>query len=192
MAEDTRSTDFTPYSATARALHWLSAALVLVMAATGLVMVYRGKDLNIWDQLTNLLYTTHKTLGLVVLALIIVRLAYRFTRGAPPDEPSLQGLQRFVAHLTHWSIYALLIALPLLGWLGISMFPALGTFGGLKIPALTGPDPETSKQVLWLHGLLAYLLIALVAMHIAAALYHHTVRRDNVLRRMLPGLKAPK
>lgn len=190
MAQDARATEFAHYSATARALHWLSALLVLVMAATGLAMVYRGKDLNLWDQLTNTLYTTHKTLGLVVLVLIIVRLAYRLSRGAPPDEPTLQGLQRFVAHLTHWSIYALLIALPLLGWVGISMFPALGTFGGLEIPALTGPDPATSKQVLWLHGLLAYLLIGLVVMHVAAALYHHTVRRDNVLRRMLPGLKA--
>lgn len=192
MAEDSRASDFTPYSAMARVLHWLSAALVLGMVATGLVMVYRGKDLNIWDQLTNTLYTTHKTLGLIVLALIVVRLAYRLTFGAPPDEPTLAGLQRVVAHLTHWSIYALLIALPLLGWLGVSMFPALGTFGGFKIPALTGPDPETSKQVLWLHGLLAYLLIVLVAMHIAAALHHHTIRRDNVLRRMLPGLRAPR
>ena len=191
MAEDTRSSDFTPYSATARFLHWLTVLFFLIMVATGLVMVYRGKDLNIWDQLTNTLYTTHKTLGLLVLALIVVRLGYRLANGAPADEPSLNGLRRFVAHVTHWTIYGLLICLPLLGWIGISMFPALGTFGGFKIPALTSPDPATSKQVLWLHGLLAYLLIGLVVMHIAAALHHHAVRRDNVLRRMLPGLRPP-
>lgn len=189
MAEDTRPGEFAPYSGTARFLHWLTVIFILVMAATGLLMVYRGKDLNIWDQLTNTLYATHKTLGLVVLALMIVRLGYRLAKGAPPDEPSLNGLQRFVAHITHWSIYGLLIVLPVLGWIGISMFPALATFGGFNIPALTGPDPATSKQVLWVHAWLAYLLIALIAMHIAAALYHHVIRGDNVLRRMLPGLK---
>ncbi len=192
MSEDTRPGEFAPYSATARLLHWLTVLLVLIQVTSGLVMVYRGKDLNIWDQLTNTLYTTHKTLGLVVLALIVVRLGYRFAKGAPADEPTLHAVQRFVAHVTHWSIYALLIGLPVLGWIGVSMFPALGTFGGFKIPALTAPDPATSKQVLWLHGLLAYLLICLIVMHIAAALYHHTIRHDNVLRRMLPGLKAPR
>ncbi len=192
MPEDTRAGKFTPYSAIARFLHWLTVAAFLIMVTTGLVMVYRGKDLNIWDQLTNTLYTTHKTIGLFVLLLIVVRLGYRFIRGAPADEPTLNGLQRFVAHITHWAIYGLLVGLPVLGWIGVSMFPALGTFAGFKIPALTSPDPATSKQVLWLHGLLAYLLIALVVMHIAAALYHHTIRRDNVLRRMLPGLKAPR
>ena len=191
MAEGTRGDDFTPYSATARFLHWLTVAVVMIMIVSGLVMVYRGKDLNIWDQLTNTLYTTHKTLGLLLLVLIVVRLGYRLTRGAPLDEPSLNGLQRLVAHLTHSVLYALLVVLPVLGWTGISMFPALGTFGGFKIPALTAPDPATSKQVLWLHGLLAYLLIALIVMHVAAALYHHTIRRDNVLRRMWPSRKAP-
>ena len=192
MAEDTRPGEFAPYSATARFLHWLTVLLVLIQVTCGLVMVYRGKDLNIWDQLTNTLYTTHKTLGLIVLALMIVRLGYRFAKGAPADEPTLHAVHRFVSHVTHWSIYGLLIGLPVLGWIGISMFPALGTFGGLKIPALTAPDPATSKQVLWLHGLLAYVLIFLLVMHIAAALYHYTIRRDNVLRRMLPGLKAPR
>ena len=84
MAEDTRSGEFAHYSATARFLHWLTVLFVLIMVSSGLVMVYRGKDLNIWDQLTNTLYSTHKTLGLMLLALMIVRLGYRFAHGAPP------------------------------------------------------------------------------------------------------------
>jgi cytochrome b561 len=192
MAEETRTTEFEHYSGVARFLHWLTMLLVLIMAGTGLVMVYRGKDLNIWDQLTNTLYSTHKTLGLAVLAVIVVRLGYRFAKGAPADEPSLEFMHRFASHATHWAIYGLLLGLPILGWIGISMFPALGTFGGLKIPALTGPDPATSKQVLWLHGSLAYLLIVLIGMHVGAALFHHVIRGDNVLRRMLPGLKPRK
>ncbi|MGI9479975.1 MAG: cytochrome b [Hyphomicrobiaceae bacterium] len=196
MPEDTRPDEpvraFTPYSGVARFLHWLTVVLVLIMTMSGLVMVYRGKDLNIWDQLTNTLYSGHKALGLVILALIVVRLGYRLANGAPPDEPGLDGLQRFVAHLTHWAMYGLLVALPILGWLGISMFPALGTFGGIQIPALTAPDKAMSQQVLWLHGSLAYLLIVLIAMHIGAALHHHVIRGDNVLRRMLPSLKPRK
>lgn len=197
MAEDSRPgepmvesvSEFAPYSGVARLLHWLTVVLVLIMSLSGLVMVYRGKDLNIWDQLTDTLYSGHKALGLVVLAVVIVRLGYRLAKGAPPDEPGLNGLQRLVAHLTHWAMYALLICLPILGWVGISMFPALGTFGGLQIPALTAPDKAMSTQVLWVHGTLAYLLIVLIAMHIGAALFHHVIRGDNVLRRMLPSLK---
>lgn len=190
MAEDIlRTSEVRAYSGIARFFHWLSALLVLVLIATGLLMVYRGKDLNIWDDLTNTLYTTHKTLGLALLALIILRLVYRLSAGAPGSEPSLTPPQRIISHATHWTLYGLLIALPLLGWVGISMFPALNTFGGLKIPALTAPDQATAKQVLWLHGWVAYAIIVLVCMHIGAALYHHFIRQDNVLRRMMPGLK---
>lgn len=177
------------YSATARFLHWLIAVLVFVMAVTGLVMVYRGKDLNIWDGLTNNLYSTHKLLGLVVLALVVLRLAYRLIWGRPPDEPTLAPFHRIASHAVHWSMYVLLIAIPVGGWIGVSLFPALDVFGLFKIPALTAPDQAMSSQVLWVHGLAAYVLFALVGLHVAAALYHHVVRGDGVLARMLPSLR---
>lgn len=192
MVEDTKTTEFEHYSGVARFLHWLTVLLVLVMVTSGLVMVYRGKGLNIWDDLTNTLYSGHKALGLVVLAVVILRLLYRFTKGAPGEEPSLAFVHVFASHATHWLIYGLLLALPILGWIGISMFPALGTLGGLQIPALTGPDKAMSEEVLWLHRTLAYVLIVMIAMHVGAALYHHVIRGDNVLRRMLPGLKAKR
>ncbi len=187
-ADRTTRADFEAYSGIARLLHWLVAVIVLGLVTSGLIMVYRGKDLNIWDDLTNNLYTTHKTAGLVLLALVIVRLGYRLINGAPSDEPTLTAAHRGVSHAVHWSIYALLLVIPLLGWTGISMFPALGTFGGFTIPALTSPDKETAGVVLWWHGLAAYVLISLILLHILAALYHHVIRGDNVLRRMLPGL----
>jgi len=189
MAGDRNQLEFQHYTGVARFFHWLTALAVLVMLVTGLVMVYRGKDLNIWDDLTNTLYTTHKTLGLAVLVLVVMRLLYRINNGAPDDEPSLHFFQRFMSHATHWGLYALLIGLPLIGWVGISLFPALGTFGGFKIPGLMSPDQGFAKQVFWFHALGAYAIMVLIAMHFGAALYHHVVRGDNVLRRMLPGLK---
>lgn len=189
MAPGNKQAEFEHYSGVARFFHWLSAVIVFVMLGTGLAMVYRGKDLNVWDELTNTLYTTHKTLGLALLALIVIRLLYRFVQGAPEEEPSLNFLQRFMSHATHFGLYMLLIALPVLGWLGISMFPALDTFAGYKIPALVSPDKGMSKQVFWMHALGAYSIMVLIAMHVGAALYHHFVRGDDVLRRMLPGLK---
>ena len=177
------------YSPFARFLHWLVALLIAVMALTGVVMVSRGKDLNIWDALTNNLYSPHKALGLVVLALVVVRLGYRLVAGRPDDEPTLTPFQKIASHTVHWSIYVLLIAIPIGGWLGVSLFPALDVFGLFQIPALVAPDKALSEQVLWVHGLAAYVLLGLIAVHILAALYHHLIRNDGVLVRMLPSLR---
>lgn len=192
MAQENRTAEFQYYSGLARFFHWLSALIVLTMIGIGLLMVYRGKDLGLWDKLTNNLYLTHKTLGLALLALIVLRLLYRMLHGAPEDEPTLNFFQRFMSHSTHWALYGLLIGLPLVGWYGISLFPALNTFGGLKIPALVAPDQGLSKQVFWFLAMMAYALMALIAMHVGASLYHHIVRGDNVLRRMLPSLNKAK
>jgi cytochrome b561 len=176
------------YSAPARLLHWLIAILILVMAVTGLVMAERA-EANIWDSLTNNLYASHKLLGLIVLGLVVVRLLYRLIWGRPADEPTISPFQRFASHAVHWSIYVLLIAIPLGGWIGVSLFPALDVFGLFQIPALTAPDQALSKQVLWVHGIAAYVLFALVGIHAVAALYHHIVRGDGVLVRMMPRLR---
>lgn len=177
------------YSATARFFHWLIALLIAVMAVTGFAMVYRGKDLNIWDSLTNNLYSTHKALGLVILALVILRLFYRLVVGRPADEATITPFQRMASHTVHWSLYVLMIAIPIGGWLGVSLFPALDVFGLFQIPALTSPNKALSEQVLWVHGLAAYILLSLIAIHVAAALYHHIIRGDGVLTRMLPSLR---
>jgi cytochrome b561 len=186
---DTSDPPPTPvYSPTARLLHWLTVAVVAVMIPVGLTMVYRGKALNLWDGTTNALYSGHKLAGLVLLAIVLVRLASRLVRGAPPDEPSLEPWQRTASHAVHWLLYLLLIVMPVLGWIGVSMFPALDVFGLFKLPALTVPNSEGAKLVLTLHRLCAFALLGLIGLHIAAALFHHFVRKDGVLARMLPGL----
>lgn len=177
------------YSATARRLHWITAAAVLVMVPLGLGMAYRGNTLNVWDGLTNALYSSHKLIGFTVLWLTAGRLTYRLVKGAPPDEPTLEWWQKAGSHLVHWAMYGLLLMVPLMGWLGVSYFPSLTIFGLFDLPALVKPDEETAKRVLWLHGWLAILLAFCVSGHIGAALFHYFIRRDGVLRRMLPGLK---
>lgn len=176
------------YSAAARHMHWVTAAVVLAMIPAGLAMTYRGNTLNIWDGLTNAMYSSHKLLGFLVLWLVAGRLAYRLLKGAPPDEPTLLWWQKAGSHLVHWLLYGLLLVVPLLGWVGISLYPSLTVFGLFNLPALAAPNEDLAKVVLEIHGTLAILMGLLVCAHVGAALYHHLIRKDGVLRRMLPGL----
>lgn len=177
------------YSAAARHLHWATASAVLVMVALGLAMTYRGNTLDIWDGLTDALYSSHKVLGFLVLWLVSGRLAYRLLRGAPPDEPTLLWWHKAASHLVHWLLYGLLIVVPLLGWIGVSLYPSLTVFGLVDLPALASPNEDLAKTVLSVHGKLAIAMALLACAHIAAALYHHFLRKDGVLRRMLPRLR---
>lgn len=176
------------YSPVARMLHWLTVVLIAVMVPVGLVMTSRAEK-NIWDGLTNNLYSGHKLAGIVVLGIVVIRLLYRLVHGAPADEPTLATVHRIASHATHWAIYALLLAIPMLGWLGVSLYPALDVFGVLKLPALVAPNQPASSTVFMWHKLAAFALVGLVGMHIAAAIYHHFIRGDGVLIRMLPGLR---
>ncbi|MGE7469614.1 cytochrome b [Bosea sp. NPDC003192] len=179
----------TVYSPVARMLHWLTVAAVFVMIPLGLAMTYRGNTLDIWDGVTDALYSTHKLLGFLVLWLSAGRLIYRLMHGAPPDEPTLEWWQKAASHLVHWALYGLLLIVPLLGWIGVSLFPSLMVFNLFELPALAAPNEEVAKRVLSIHGWLAILLALLACAHIGAALFHYFIRKDGVLRRMLPGLK---
>lgn len=176
------------YSLLARHFHWWTALLVAVMIPLGIAMNYRGNVINVWDATTNSLYSAHKLIGFCILLIVVARLVYRFTRGAPADEPTLEPWQKIISHLTHWAIYGLLLAVPLLGWFGVQLFPALDVFGLFSLPAVVGPDEAASIVVLGLHKLAAFVLVALVLMHIGAALFHYVIRRDGVLNRMWTSL----
>lgn len=177
------------YSRTARALHWLTVALVAIQVPAGVYMVYRGKTLDIWDKLTGALYNGHKLVGIAILLLVLWRLAYRFTRGAPLDEPTLEPWQKLASHANHWGLYLLLVATPVAGYVGISLFPALDIFGLFKLPGIVAPDKAAAGTAFAVHLALAIGLVLLIGMHVAAALFHHFVRKDNVLGRMIPRLQ---
>jgi cytochrome b561 len=184
------------YTPAARRYHWWVAALILIQFPVGLYMVYRGKEMvgindrgepvkGVWDAVTNTLYSSHKTLGLIILLLVILRLGYRLTQGAPRPDPSVPKALTGVAHLVHWSIYILLLAVPIGGYLGISYGNYLDVFG-VRLPALTPESKEMSEEIFELHALGAFTLIGLVLLHTGAAIYHRFVRKDRVVERMLP------
>jgi len=176
------------YSRTARVLHWLTVALIAVQVPVGGYMTYRGSTLDVWDQITGALYSSHKLIGVAILLVVLGRLAYRLIHGAPVHEPTLEPWQRTASRLSHWGMYVLLICAPVAGYVGISLFPALDIFGLFSLPGVVAPDREASQTVLAVHRLLAALLVLLIAVHVAAALFHHLVRKDNVLGRMIPRL----
>lgn len=176
------------YGPLARALHWLMALLIVLQVTMGLIMVYEGPKPNVWAALADTLqfYSVHKSLGLVLLLLVAARLANRIFGGVPP-EVDVAVWQRETANLVHAWIYFLLLLVPLLGWIGISLYPALTVFERVNLPALLPPDRPTSEWVFVAHRIAAFVLLALVAMHISAALYHRFIRRDGVLARMWPS-----
>ncbi len=176
------------YSPAARAFHWLTAAVIVTLIPLGLYMVWRGNATN-FDALTGRLYDVHKLLGFLTLWLVVARLVYRLRNGAPPDEPTLEWWQKAASHLTHWGLYGLLLVIPLLGWIGVSLYGANSIFGIVSLPSLAAKNQDTATFVFALHYWAALLLLATLAAHVGAAIFHHFIRGDGVLRRMLPGLK---
>ena len=176
------------YSRTARFFHWSIVALIVVQAPLGVYMAYRGNTLEIWDALTGGLYTSHKLIGVTILVVVLCRLAYRLTHGTPADEPTIEPWQKIASHLNHWGMYVLLLCVPVAGYIGISLYPALDILGLFSLPGVVEPNREASATAFLVHRLLGRLLVLLVAIHVAAALFHYFIRKDNVLARMLPSL----
>ncbi len=200
MAQDPAH-DLPTYTRVARLFHWGVALLILIQIPIGLYMTYRGYEMmgvndkgeavkGVWsgiadNGLTDSLYSSHKLIGISILMLVLLRLAYRVTRGAPPSDPSVPAALTGVSHLLHWSIYLLLIAVPIGGYIGTSYYGALDVFG-IPLPAVTVKDEKFSEVVFGYHELGALILLSLVGLHFGAALYHKFVRKDRVVERMLP------
>jgi len=195
MARDP-SYDLPTYTPAARGVHWLVALLIFIQLPLGFYMAYRGNDMEtvnekgetvkgVWDALTNALYSSHKLIGITIFVLVVLRLIYRLTRGAPRPDPSVPAALTGVSHVVHWSLYLLLIAVPIIGYKAISYGGYLDVFG-IHLPAITEKNEDLSKQVFEWHSTGAILIIAFVALHIVAAIYHKYVRKDRVVERMLP------
>jgi cytochrome b561 len=178
------SAQVTTYSTTARRFHWWTVAFLAVQIPVGLYMAYRGNTLNVWDGLTNALYSSHKLLGITILVLVLARLIYRLSHGAPPDEPTLTWWQKGAAHLNHWGLYLMLLVVPIMGYVGISLYPALDIFGLFSLPGIVAPNQDAAARVLYWHWVGAVAIVLLVGMHVGAALFHYLIRRDGVLQRM--------
>lgn len=173
------------YSSLQKALHWLVALMVLIMIPVGLYMVQRGVATK-FDAFTNQLYTMHKTFGFVLLWLVVLRIVVRFRSGAPAPEASLKPIQVFVSEAVHKALYVLLVAVPLLGWAGVSAYPATGILFGLSLPQIVPVNPALAEKLLMLHSYAALTMLGLVAAHFGAAMLHFLILKDGVMRRMLP------
>jgi cytochrome b561 len=171
------------YGSLSIGLHWIMLLLlVAVYACIELRAFYpKGSDLR------EGLKTWHFMLGLSVFVLVVVRLLARMMSTTPPIEPSLPKLQALSSKLMFFALYALMIGMPLAGWLLLSAAGKPIPFFGLHLPALIGQSKDTAEFIKEIHetgGTVGYFLIGL---HTVAALYHHYVVRDNTLLRMLPG-----
>jgi cytochrome b561 len=167
------------FSPLQRALHWLMALMVLAMLFIGVTMVSTLKPRFLT------LIAIHKPLGIAILVLALLRLGMRFRRGAPPLPPDLPSIQANGAKLSHVVLYALLIAMPVIGWgmLSAGGYP-IQLFGSFHLPKILPQDDHLYALLRTAHTLLAYLFFATILLHIAAALFHALIRRDSVLRSM--------
>lgn len=172
----------TRYTGMAIGLHWLTAVLIVFGFALGWTLA----DMELSPQKLRWI-SWHKWLGITVLGLTALRLAWRLTHSVPPLPATVPVWQQWAAHLVHILLYGLMFAIPLSGWLFSSAkgIPVV-YLGILPLPNLIGADEHLADRLRTLHALLNYTLLAAVVAHVGAALKHHFINRDDVLTRMAP------
>lgn len=180
---DVNTHDSSSYTRTAIALHWLAAALILGNFVLGPWMA----DLPITPQKLRL-YAWHKWIGITVFLLVVARLAWRHWH-SPPMPVAMPDWQRRAAAVTHALLYVLMVLIPLSGWIYSSATGVQVVYLGLvPLPDLVAKDKALAAILKAVHATLNFSLLALVFLHVGAALKHHLVDRDGVLARMIPFL----
>ncbi|HEY2604820.1 cytochrome b [Paraburkholderia sp. RL18-103-BIB-C] len=167
------------FSPLARLLHWTMAPLIVAMLFIGVGMVASVSRAH------NTLVAIHKPLGIALLLLVVLRVAVRITRGAPPLPADMATPQRIAAKASHLVLYALMVAMPLIGWgmLSAAGYPVT-LYGPLHLPPIAPHDVALFALLRALHTWLAFTLFATVLLHLAAALFHGLIRRDGVFSSM--------
>lgn len=170
-----------------RVLHWLVAGAVLLSLASGLTLGFLGFDRTLallGNTLTNLLYTSHKTLGVIILLLMTLRIITRLVFVVPDHEPPLNAFERIVSTSVHHLLYLALIVMPILGWAATASggFPV--EFFHWHLPSLIGEREPLSEQLFMWHGRLGWAILGLIVLHVAGAIFHWKIKRDNVMGRM--------
>ncbi len=170
------------WGAVAQFLHWLIVVLIIVQVTLATI----AAELPIGVQKIAM-YARHKSVGITILALAVLRLAWRWTNPRPPLPGTLKPYERGLAGFTHAALYALLFLMPFTGWMMTSArgFP-VSWFGFFQLPDFVPKNHQLYEVMKQTHDTLAFVLYAIVALHVIAALKHHFVLKDDVLRRMLP------
>lgn len=165
------------------ALHWATALIIVAVAALMELREIFPKGSDPREAMKAL----HFMLGLTVLGLVAVRIWVRFGAAVPQISPSPPAWQTGLGHLAHAALYALMISLPILGWLTLSAGGKSIPFFGLSLPALVAENKDMATWYKEIHQLLGDALYIVVGIHAAAALFHHYAVKDNTLTRMLPA-----
>ena len=159
------------YPATSKLLHWLVAACVLTTAPVAIAMTRIAKGPT-----QDALYNLHKSLGVLILVLMVLRLVNRLAAGALAPEAEIKPWQKAVSSIVHASLYVLLLAMPVVGYIANSAYGATTPFFGLfELPAIVGKSEALATQLFTLHRWVGWLVILLVLTHVSAALYHHFI-----------------
>lgn len=167
-------------------LHWATALLIALVI--GIAFVRDGVEEK---ALRATLMNIHRSIGLTIALLAMARIVVRLAHRPLPPTADMSPLARLAAELAHLALYALLMALPLIGWaLSCAHGKPVSLFGLVTLPVIVEEDEDLADDLAEYHENAAWLLIGLVGVHAAAALYHHFVRRDNVLRAMLPARQS--
>ena len=176
------------YTRTAIAFHWLVALLIFVTFPLGVYM----HDLPLSPSKLQL-YSWHKWIGITILTLAVLRLLWRVRHTPPPLPAATPRWQRRVSFGVHFLLYVLILAIPLSGWL-MSSAKGVATvwLGIIPLPDLVGKNKALGDILTTVHQGLNFILLSLVIAHVAAALQHHFIQRDAILRRMLPFVKGDR
>ncbi|MGH8157760.1 MAG: cytochrome b [Rhodanobacter sp.] len=178
------NSDVHSFTLAARVLHWLMAIMILAMLFIGVGMVASVSDRHEW------LLRIHKPLGIAILILAVVRLAVRLRHPPPALPEDLPALQQLAALASHWLLYLLMLAMPLIGWAMLSAggYPVMLS-DSLRLPPIFPTSPVAFAVLRHLHSWFAMLLFLTFLAHMGAALYHGLIRRDGVLSSMVRGEK---
>jgi cytochrome b561 len=171
------------YDPVARSLHWLVAGLAVLVVAFGWAIpgAPRGSESREW------LMLLHRSVGLLILALIVLRIGWRITHPPPPLPAGFPRIEALAAHIDHALLYVLFLVMPLSGYINAaSAGHAVSFFGLVEIPPLLPADPRVSQVAVAVHRVGHFVIYALVAVHVIGALMHLAWRRYPILERMLP------
>jgi cytochrome b561 len=180
--------DSSRYGAIAQLFHWSIVALII----TQFFLANKADGLPLGPAKIATL-ATHKSVGMTIFGLAILRLIWRWFNPIPDVPATTPAWQRMAAHFSHWTLYALILVTPLIGWFMSSArnFP-VSWFGVVTLPDFVEPNKATYEFLHDTHEILAATLFVIALIHAGAALKHHFFARDNVLRRMLPIKLKPE
>jgi cytochrome b561 len=182
-APRTRVVAVQAYDPVAKTLHWLVFALMVAQYVVAITMPDIGRN-----TVPGTLIDLHMSIGLTIVALVVVRWLWRLGHRVPLATADMPAWERPLARVVHAALYLLLVVNPILGWMNASARDwKITVFGRFQLPRLVAPRSVIGREAGDVHTLLAWVLLALIGLHVAAALYHFFGRRDDVLQRMLPG-----